>query len=256
MTVKTLVLGATALGCGLLLEGDGVLAVERGMILAPEYCAAFVSPEQTEPGTARGRALWEELQRRGLRHGSRLHLPPVSDVLANLIYQENKNLLLMTEVVEIRRAGAGYAASLMTPDGLRELTCERIVDSTSAGLARGQAPGFKKEIRVPLLFDGGFLPDMPGGAHVEFGPMENEAVLCVPVNPRDDWARMRRTLRDVWRTLRERKIGYLIAAESCAPAVLYDAPVRETIDDGWLFMPSASWGCLMSAFEEGVSCAF
>ena len=256
MDYKTILLGATAMACGALETDKGALAIGRGILLAQEFCQGYVSLRLSAPRTKLGRDLRDELTRRGLLEDERTHLPPIADVLARRLLEKNAHLWLEAEVLDVRPVNGGFEVDVMAADGLRTVTAERVIDTTSEGLWRcaRQLSNYKKEARVPLLRTTGFLPVLPRGVHIEYGLLPDEAILCVPVDRNAGWQETRFALRDVWRALYAESIGWEMAAEPVEPAILYDAPVRADLSRGWTFQPSVSHGDLMRAFEEGSLC--
>lgn len=256
MDYKTIFLGATAMACGALETDKGALAIGRGILLAQEFCQGYVSPRLSAPQTELGRDLQDELTRRGLLENGRAHLPPIADVLARRLLEKNAHLYLDAEALDVRPVSGGFEVDVMAVDGLRTVTAERVIDTTSEGLWRcvRQLSNYKKEVRVPLLRTTGSLPVLPAGVHIEYGLLPDEAILCVPVDRNAGWQAMRFALRDAWRALSAADIGWELAAEPVEPAILYDAPVCAVLSRGWTFRPSVSHGDLMSAFEEGSLC--
>lgn len=256
MDYKTIFLGATAMACGALETDKGALAIGRGILLAQEFCQGYVSPRLSAPQTELGRDLQDELARRGLLEDESAHLPPIADVLARRLLEKNANLYLEAEVLDVRPVSGGFEVDVMAVDGLRTVTAERVIDTTSEGLWRcaRQLSNYKKEARVPLLKTTGLLPVLPEGVHIEYGLLPDEAILCVPVERNAGWQEMRFALRDAWRALYAENIGWEMAAEPVEPAILYDAPVCAVLSRGWTFRPSVSCGDLMRAFEEGSLC--
>ena len=256
MDYKTIFLGATAMACGALEAVKGALAIGRGILLAQEFCQGYVSLHLSQPHTELGRDLQSELTRSGLLEDGRAHLPPIADVLARRLLEKNANLWLEAEALDVRPVSGGFEVDAMAVDGLRTVTAERVIDTTSEGLWRcaRQLSNYKKEARVPLLKTTGFLPVLPDGVHIEYGLLPDEAILCVPVECSAGWQETRFALRDAWRALYAENIGWELAAEPVEPAILYDAPVYAELSRGWAFRPSASHGDLMRAFEEGSLC--
>lgn len=256
MDYKTIFLGATAMACGALETDKGALAIGRGILLAQEFCQGYVSPRLSAPQTELGRDLQDELARRGLLENESAHLPPIADVLARRLLEKNAHLYLDAETLDVRPVSGGFEVDAVAVDGLRTVTAERVIDTTSEGLWRcaRQLSNYKKEARVPLLRTTGSLPVLPAGVHIEYGLLPDEAILCVPVDRNAGWQAMRFALRDAWRALSAADIGWELAAEPVEPAILYDAPVCAVLSRGWTFRPSVSHGDLMSAFEEGSLC--
>lgn len=256
MDYRLIVLGETALAFGALSAEKDALCIGSGIIAASEFCQAFLSPKQSMPQTEQGRALHAEMEKRGILINGSVHLPAVSDVLAAMAYEKKQNVWLGADILGVRAIEGGFAVDVFCVDGLRTVTAERLIDSTSEGFDGGarRLARYKKEIRVPLLFDGGFFPEMPEGVHVEFGPLEHEAVLCLSVPIESDWQACRAMLRTTWLKLYDGKTGWKLAGEALKMTFVYDAPLRHVTEDGRLLMPSASFGDLTAAYEEGVRC--
>ncbi len=256
MDYNAIFLGATAMACGALEADKGALAIGRGVLLAQEFCQGYVSPRLSEAKTPLGRDLQRELTARGLLENGRAHLPPVADVLARRLLEKGAHLYLDAETLDVRPVSGGFEVDVMAVDGLRTVTAERVIDTTSEGLWRcaRQLSNYRKEARVPLLKTTGFLPELRGGVHIEYGPLPDEAILCVPLDRNAGWQDARFALRDAWRALYAENIGWELAAEPVEPAILYDAPVCAVLSRGWTFRPSVSCGDLMRAFEEGCLC--
>lgn len=256
MDYGTILLGATALSCGALSAGEDVLCIERGVLLAQEYCQGYAAMTLSAPQSGWGHDLYDELAQRGLFANGRLHCPPVADVLARRLLERKAALWLGAEVLDVSACPGGFSVSVFGMDGLRTVTASRVIDTTSEGLwhCARQLASYKKEVRVPLLKTTGELPDMPGGAYIEWGALENEAILCVPVASEASWTVMRFALRDTWQSLYAHGIGWTMAAEPVEASILYDAPVCAALSRGWTFCPSVAQGDLMRAFEEGCTC--
>lgn len=258
MDYDLILLGATAFSCGALEAGGRTLCIERGVLLAQEFCQGYASTRLSAPKTAAGRVLYEDLSVRGLTQGERVHCPPVADVLAHRLREKGASIWLQAEVVDISCVPGGFQVDVLAVDGLRSATARRVIDTTSEGLWRcaRQLADYKMEVRVPLIKTDGCWPSLPEGVHVEYGALEDEAILCVPVDKRASWPARREALHGCWRELYRQGVGWKLAAEPVEAAVLYEAPVRVPLSAGWEFCPSVSWGDLICAFEEGSSCVF
>ncbi|MGO4374395.1 hypothetical protein AB4Z21_27315, partial [Paenibacillus sp. MCAF20] len=138
---KTLICGATFSGIGAALaKPETTLVVERSAAVGQEFIESFNPGRNAGPLSFSefGHSFVEELRQRNLI-GATLepaHLPGLHPVLCRRLLDARVQVLLLTEIVQIRKLSAGFEVDVYNASGIRTLTVDRILDTTTSRLSR------------------------------------------------------------------------------------------------------------------------
>ncbi|MDD5603909.1 MAG: hypothetical protein PHG48_07560 [Eubacteriales bacterium] len=291
---KKIILGATISGIAAALSyssrGD-VLIIESSMLLGSEFIDSMniKSCDLSLRNNISETACYflSDLEKRGLIDDSgRLHVFPVSGVLASYIRQSCINILLMTAVVSVKPSGEGFVITIYNADGFSDVHTSMILDTTSEGCLPENQYGlccsqdfvnysscrnsinYSKSLCAMLYSQPGDTLDICGYIDDEAAVMEGkyhdaakyggEYVLKVNVGCGAEWPEARHKLHDYWRRKSPDVFaGWKIA--SAASSFSYDYENRFSVSacNGKLvWEPSASHKDLLSAYDGGAKCSF
>lgn len=246
---RTLVIGTTALACGLASRlGADCTVVVSGWSAGAEFADAMVA----EPiDLARNRAplsaaLAEELwERNALSRTGEVHCPALAGAFAKRFGAAGCRVLLGTRVLGIARQADGFLVTLFLPrEGKTELYAERVIDTEPRTFME-----YRKTFSLMLT---GRIPQVggEGAPRVRHGRFADESVLTFDV-PRDSTLPDAQKIADRWlRENRARLGGAVVAGPALAFGYRFDAVVDVT-RDGVRYVPSASYPDAVSAFEGG-----
>lgn len=138
---NTLICGATICGTGAALASpDTVLVVERSAAVGQEFIESF-NPGRYEvplPLSGYGQSFVMELRQRNLIESAfePVHLPGLHPVLCRRLLDAGIQVLLLTEILQIRKRSAGFEIDLFNASGIRTVTADRILDTTTDRISR------------------------------------------------------------------------------------------------------------------------
>lgn len=246
---KVLVIGATALACGLALRlGADCTVADSGWSAGAEFADAMVA-EPIDPGKnrpPRTAELVEELWERNiLSRTGEVHCPALAGAFAKRLCEAGSRVLLGTRVLGIARRENGFAVTLFLPrEGRTELLAERVIDTLPQDFM-----AYRKTFSL-MLADG--IPDVGAGGspRLRRGRFADESVLTFDV-PRACTLPGAEKIADAWLTENRARLGNAhVASPALAFGYRFDA-VTDTERDGVRYVPSASYPDAVSAFEGG-----
>ncbi len=156
-TLDTIIIGATAEGCGIALrDPKRTLVIERGIHPAPEF---LLSLDPEVPGVAMGdksKAFEKLLKDNGLIENSKLYHQPVADMLTKFLVDNGVNMLFAVEFVDAKKTDSGYKVTVCGNDGKVSFAAKNIVDlrfskvSAMSGVLLKKGSSDTRIFRVPI----------------------------------------------------------------------------------------------------------
>ena len=248
MTIDTLILGATVTGCAAAMRlGERSLVVCEETSAGAEFADAMRADPCTEhtlfPMTADFR---DELTKRGILEGGRLHILALGGVLAKRYLASGCRLLLDVRVTCVRREDDGFLAEFFHPQsGFMTVHAAHVIDTRVHAFM-----DCRKYLSVLLAGNAalGTCPD--DDAMLLCGKFADEFVLSLPM-PREIGLPDAMERANAWLSEHRAWLGGAKAASmSLRFTYRFDAPLDVT-RDGVRYVPSASFGDVLAAFEGG-----
>jgi hypothetical protein len=251
-----LVYGATFAGLGVALTcREKTLVVERTKLVGSEYINSFNIGNnlKNEPLSPIGKKLKEELlQRNVLSEGGDVHLPGIAPVLYRMVQTEQINLLLMTELVDIRPSADGFDVTLFNRSGLQHYKVKHIIDTTTLCRFYPSDIIYKRlnaMLHSPREDAAWPVSDQPGVTFVK-GLFPAEVILRFELSPEDNWVSARHKLYRYWSKEHEKFEPWVIAAvadefETRSP----QGP--HWIKENWSWLPSNAYSNCLNAMDAG-----
>ena len=259
---KILIIGATALACGIAsVYGSDCLVVGLDSSAGSEFADAMDNHpvDFTKLGAA-GRELCDELEARGvLNERGELHILALAGVFAKRFLDSGCDILLGAVPVSIEPTGDGFLATIFTAaDGYIQVLADNVIDTTvqidECRKISGQ--GIKKTFGMMLSGETGF--GSIDGAKLTKGYFDDEYVLRFEIldNSSDEMSIPdAEKLADEWL---EKNSDALKRAKviSIALAFGYESTGEIFyIRDGIKHIPSGAVSDAVTAFDRGASIA-
>ena len=250
--ISQLVIGASVLGSGAAVAAEKDSAViEPGIVPGSEFVQAFRHRKANTPSGASA-ILYNDMKKRNLiSEDGRMHLFPVSGILASYLKASGACVRFASTVFEIKPSGGGYIVSFCGESGIEHIFAENLLDTTPLGVLHGGAKGMciQKSLCAMLAGEGG-----GDSENITFrsGRFEGETVMELKLPFSCDISEGRRLMAEEWQKLKLPNTRLAaVAEEFCYD---FERPVRLEISPHRIWMPSASYGDLFTAFEEGHQC--
>ncbi len=245
----TVILGATFLGFGAALSMKGKTAiVESGGLFGAEFVDCFKlchkSPVRTV--TEKGTEFAEDLKRRKLINElGEIYPAPTIYVLSSLLKNRPMDILLMTEVISIKRQSGCYEITIFNTQGFCTITAGQILDTTTFGKGHTEGqeiPRLKSLNAILYNSDGNDLENL------HYNSMNGLYYYHMPVT-------MDMSRYDALEMLCRKEKEFLeknIRISTIAQAFAYEMePVVKRIGEQFVWIPSAAYHNLVEAFDAG-----
>ncbi len=256
MTVKhyeTVILGATFLGLGAALSIKGKVAVvESGGLFGAEFVDCFKICHKTEikMKTKQGADFADDLKERKLMNESgEIYPAPSVYVVSSFIKNRPMDILLMTEVISIRKLSGCYEITIFNTQGFDTIIAEHILDTTTLGTGHEEGKLVHKTKSLNAIL---YNPDGNELENLYYNTMNGLYYYHMPVP--DDMSRY-----DAIEMLCEKEKIFVeknMRISTIAQEFAYELkPVIEKIEDDFVWIPSAAYDNLVEAFDRGVLAA-
>ncbi len=257
---KTLIIGATALGIGkaCTLNSEDTLVVDSSIICAHEFTACYkagkINPKA--PLSNAGKELLGKMQECNLIEDENISVPSVSGILAVMLLNSNSQVMFMTEVTNIEKTDKGFNVTLFSADGFTTVFAENIIDTTAKGTCHSLGEGLPYTMEYTAIVtkirnteinsSGEYL-----GAVLKRCRFEGEYIFSITVSE-EDFISAREALHNLWQKCVEKYLPDF-ELDMTAHEFRYSLPKSycASVDEGFLFCPSASYNDILSAFEGG-----
>lgn len=251
---KTAVFGTTVLAAAVAETlGGGAVVIEKSESAATDCTSCINMPYSKiyRGGSPKTEGFFKDLEERNLiGEDGTVHVFPVAGVTAKRFIMADT--LLSTDVISVGKAAGGYEITIFNIDGFSKIYAENILDTTPTGVINTNPSelNFTKYLRSLISGEG-----EPEEAAIVRGRFENEFTYSVEAEKYEGYSSAARRLHEAWQKIAVKNRGYEMSAVAPQFAYIYDAPVRREIDKNYIFVPSASFADLGSAYEEGVHAA-
>lgn len=243
---KTLIIGSTFYGVSRLMQSpDNCLLVDKGMLIGSEFCDSLneriASDADLKSDFARKFA--KDLKDRGYMDGEG-HIYPAPSVflLADYLNKADCNVMLGTEVLDIKKVQLGYEVTLFNSDGKTVIHTEKIIDTTCD---RNEADTYAKSINFVVYNPSDFLME-----NITYNPLSDLYIYKFPVDKEDSYFDAKKKLYDFWQTNAKKVTDSRIV--HIATTFAYDMPLtKEEVDSGYMCIPSVGFGDILSAIDAG-----
>ena len=249
---KLLVLGATALACGIAsVYGGDCLVVGLDSSAGGEFADAMdCHPVDFSKLGAAGKELCDELTARGvLNDRGELHILALAGVFAKRFLDSGCELLLSSTIISVEKTGDGFLATLFTAvDGYIQVLADEVIDTRvcESDLKNGCVKTFGMMLSGETCF-GELL-----GAKLVKGFFDDEFVLRFEV-PAEFSIPDAEKFADKWL---ETNFALLGKAKVVSIALMFGYSSAEPLDyfrDGIRHIPSGAFSDAVSAFDKGAS---
>ena len=244
---KLLVLGATALACGIAsVYGGDCLVVGLDSSAGGEFADAMdCHPVDFSGLGAAGKNLCDELTARNvLNDRGELHVLALAGVFAKRFLDSGCELLLSSTVVSVEKTSDGFLATIFTAvDGYVQVTADAVIDTLVDGECR-------KTFGVMLTGETNF--GEIGGAELVKGFFDDEFVLRFDI-PDEFSIPDAEKFVDEWLETNFESLG---SAKVASIALMFGYRAAEPIDyfkNGIRHIPSGAFSDAVSAFDKGAS---
>lgn len=236
---KTVVLGATALGCGIAYAGgDSVVLIDEGADLAVDYTRTL----RPMSAVSAGGVVAQELISRGLvKHG--VSTPALDAIMCGLLKNVRAGLLLCCRPTTVERENSAFSVGYFGANGFGRVVCDRVIDTRAhVGEKRFNL------ICARISGDGALSCD---GFEVFPGGFDSEGFLSMKLAPDVTSPRIEALSRFEC-GLSRLSPGWKIAAAAHETDVRGQIGMTES--DGIIAIQSAAYENADIAFEEGRRC--
>lgn len=248
--IKTLIIGTTALACGMAsVLGADCIVVSRDSSAGAEFVDAMNAArvDVSRLGAA-GQSLADELKSRGiLNDNGETHILALSGVLARLFLESGCEMLLGASVISVVRTSDGFSATVFTPsEGYMEILAANVLDTTVRPFM-----DCRKTFGVMLAGETA-LPCEIDGVKLQKGFFPDEFILRFEVE-KDATIPDAERSADEWLIANRDKLG---KARAASIALFFGWEFGSPLDftkDGVRYIPSASYSDAVSAFDGGAS---
>ncbi len=255
---QTAILGATFYGIAAALSEPGTIIIERSGSIGNDFVASLNEkpPRMLDIKSPLGLDFKQNLEARGLTDGSgAVYSGPALYVVSDYLKKANTELLLLTEVVEIKKAKDYYILTVYNNEGFSRINARTILDTTATGVLHDCGGRVSRSKKLGVLVKTGMSPtahDPSGSSKCEMlhNPISGLSTLHIPLNGEDGWIEARKKLHSFWKAEGLEQSGARIAF--VATEFAYNiAETMKKIMDEWFWIPSCSFGNLLDAFDQG-----
>ena len=248
----TAVFGTTFLGLGAALSMENVVVIEKGGLFGAEFVNSYkvCAPKVVEPKTELGKEFLEDLKRRGLvSEAGEIYPAPAVYVLSSYLKQKSIDILLMTEVTDIKKVDNYYKIMVYHSNGFETIYAKRILDTTTLGIGHDTAGGYEKQKLLNAIM---YNPDGSELEGLSFNVQNGLYTYTLPVdldtsryNAVEMLCGMEQVFAEKHLQISSIASDFSYTMESC----------RETIGEQFVWIPSTAYANLAEAFDMGVQFA-
>lgn len=138
----TAILGATFLGIGAALNSKNAIVIEKGEILGAEFIGSYkvCTWRDRNLKTESGDHFERNLRKRGLiSENGDFYQGPAMYVVSEYLKEKPVELLLMTEIIEVKKEGGYYHITCYHAKGFEMIVAKHLLDTTVGGIGQKRA---------------------------------------------------------------------------------------------------------------------
>ncbi len=254
-----IIVGATCPGVGCALgRPEGTLLVEPSGTIAGEWTETMHPGsgwEQCGDLTADAVGLWDELERRRILVEGRFHLPALSPVLFQRLYESPVRYAFLTRITECRYENGRFVLDLLDAGGHHTVEAGRVIDTTVPFLSgTAQKPRvIASSVGVNCNYTQENVPakhGMSGEGWVLYaGRYLREAFLSLDLPAGTDWPRARAAVTAFFRELPAEMKGW--EAASTATRLFETVEPVDTGRPEWRHEPATAFSNAVRGFDRG-----
>lgn len=258
-TMKLAVIGATSAGIGAAVNADeNAVIFEKGMLLGSEFGASLHSgvwQGGKEDGMFRRLMTCGAVSEDGV-----LHYPGLAPQLALIVKEHRKTvgLKLFTRVTDVFPCEDGFRLTYLDAEGFHSGFAEHVIVTAHDGQPCCERNTHRRKLLCAQLSSDGdeeIRGRRTENWFIESGAVARERIFCVPVDECPDMQSAREKLHTLWMSASRKELaGWALAAVSLKFAYEYDRPICEKLENGAVYLPSASFGNPIGAFNGGAKC--
>lgn len=248
----TAVFGTTFLGLGAALGMENVVVIEKGGLFGAEFVNSYkvCAPKVVEPKTELGKEFLEDLKRRGLvSETGEIYPAPSVYVLSSYLKEKSIDILLMTEVTDIKKVNNYYKIMVYHSNGFETIYAKRILDTTTLGIGHDGAEKYEKQKQLNAIV---YNPDGSRLEGLSFNRQNELYTYTLPVDLdtcRYDAVEM---LCGMEKVFAEKNLHISSIASEFSYTL---EPCREIIEEQFVWIPSTAYANLIESFDKGVQFA-
>lgn len=189
------------------------------------------------------------LERGILDCNGNIHIPALAPFLYSMIKSNKIPLLLMTEIVDIKRYADGFIVDVFNASGLISYKTKKILDTrTATSIVR------KKSINAIIsCFDDEYIRPLEWCDKIELvkGKLNREYILKLQIDKDKNWTEARKELHDLWIARPDEFKNWTISAVADRFEIAVE---KENIcfDKEYSIIPSTAFQNPLESFEAGI----
>jgi len=248
----TAVFGTTFLGLGAALQMENVVVIEKGGLFGAEFVNSYkvCAPKVVEPKTELGKKFLEDLKRRGLiSETGEIYPAPSVYVLSSYLKEKSIDILLMTEVTDIKKVDNYYKIMVYHSNGFETIYAKHILDTTTLGIGHDAAGKYAKQKQLNAIV---YNPDESELEGLSFNSQNGLYTYTLPVDLETGRYDAMEMLCGLEKVFAEKNLQVSSIASDFSYIM---EPCREMIEEQFVWNPSVGYANLIEAFDMGVQFA-
>ena len=248
----TAVFGTTFLGLGAALQMENVVVIEKGGLFGAEFVNSYkvCAPKVVEPKTELGKEFLEDLKRRGLvSEAGEIYPAPSVYVLSSYLKEKSIDILLMTEVTDIKKVEDYYEIMVYHSNGFETIYAKRILDTTILGIGHDASGKHEKQKQLNAIV---YNPDESELEGLSVNSQNGLYTYTLPVDLETGRYEAVEMLCDMEKAFAEKNVQISGIASDFSYIM---EPCREMIEEQFVWNPSTAYANLVEAFDKGVQYA-
>lgn len=261
---KNIIIGATALGIGKAcnLNSNSTLLTDSGMICAHEFTASYKTGAicKLTGLSDYSEKLLSKIKSCNLLYNGKLSLPSVSGILAEMLLESQTDVMLNTEISDIKKSDNGFSVTVFSKDGFETVFTENILDTSSKGTLHNYGK------KLPYIIDYAATVTKTSNTDIDSSEKYCDAVLeqcrfdseyIFSVSAiEEDYIASRKKLHTLWQKYTENRLRDF-ELDMTASEFKYSLPEDFTegytadVTKNFIFSPSCAFKNILSAFERG-----
>lgn len=246
-------IGGSAFSCGgAFSRGERAVILERGIALASEFTLTLNKTKMSVPTTENGAELYNTLSEKGLLKNGAVHLPPVSDVFAEMTAKIGCRAFLDCEIIGIDKKEDIYEISFFSCDGENTIYAENIIDTTDKGLKNSGEQYITGQFLCGAVL--GSTENLTDGKNYFFvrGLFSDEIIFVCKIPPLTDYHTARIIFHEEWKQAHINNPNLRLISQAQKMSYEYAKNAEIISGKNYKWIPSGRFCDIMKAFEEGI----